>query len=99
MFGARAYAFVESLEVRERSGSKPGREFTRRFLRLGVVQLGPVGFQNLFRDSMSEISRKEHLQGALTRLTSRTHNASGMKDEAEPQHPSLGLHSSSFILF
>ena len=79
MFCARTYALVEIFEVRERARSEPRREFTRRFLRLGIAQLRPVGVQNLFRDSLGEISRKEHLQGAFTRLTSRTHNA--LRDE------------------
>src|SRR5437762_2609401 len=46
MFGARTYALVERFQTRERSRRETGREFTRRFLNVGIAQLSPVGFQN-----------------------------------------------------
>jgi hypothetical protein len=78
---ARAYALVQLRKVRERSRSQPRRKLARRRLRILVTQLRPVRAHKLVRTGFGNISRKEHLQGALTRLTSRPHITPVMSDE------------------
>src|SRR5687767_11686929 len=102
MLRARTYALVEHVQIGKRTRSEARCEFTRNFLSVGVAKFRPVGTEYLIRDSAGNISRKEHLQGALARLTSRTHNTSRMKNKGGRMKigfQSLIPHSSSLILF
>src|ERR1041385_739378 len=73
VFGARTDAFVEQFEVGKRSRGEPGSELPGCCVEIGLSQLSPVTSDHFVRRHFGNVSRKEHLQGAFTRLTSRTH--------------------------
>ena len=71
VLGARAYALVNLREVRERARDEARRELARALVHLRLAQLLPVGAHKLVGSPRtSDVSRKEHLQGAFARLTS-----------------------------
>jgi hypothetical protein len=73
VFGARANAFVEEFQVGKRSGSEACSEFPGCVVEIRFSKLSPVASDHIVRRHFGNVSRKEHLQGTFTCLTSRTH--------------------------
>ena len=81
VFRSRTYSLIELLQVRKSAGRQSRGKFASRFLNVSVTQFRPIRPHHLVVGRFGYISGKEHLQGALARLTSRTHIASEMKAE------------------
>src|SRR5690349_21213122 len=90
MFGARTDAIVEQFEVGKRSLSQPRGESAGRLIEVGFSQLSPIATDHIVRSHFGNISRKEHLQGTFTRLTSRTHKVLP-RTAAEKRHRFCGV--------
>jgi hypothetical protein len=72
---ARTNAFVDLIQVCEGAQRQPGGELLGPWIQVTIRQLRPEGSRELISARPRNISRKEHLQGAFTRLTTRTHNS------------------------
>src|SRR2546425_1117760 len=75
VFGARTNPFVDFREIRQRANCQTRGKFTRAWFQPAVGQLRPEGAREFIPARSGNISRKEHLQGAFARLTTRTHNS------------------------
>jgi hypothetical protein len=83
MFRTRANALIECFDMREGAGSQARSKGAGCILDVRFAQFRPVRANYVLGGRTGNISRKEHLQGAFTRLTSRTHNNSGIKKRGE----------------
>ena len=62
-------------------GGQPRGELLGPGFNLAISQFRPEGTREFIPARTGNISRKEHLQGAFARLTTRTHKIQRMKDE------------------
>src|SRR6266446_6546488 len=76
MFRTRADPLVQLRHPRQGAQCKTGCEILSRRLNVCVTQLRPIEPHDIIYARARHISRKEHLQGTFTRLTSRTHRPS-----------------------
>ena len=71
---ARANPLVDFRQMREGANGELGGKLSRLRIQVAVSQLRPEGAREFIPARSGNISRKEHLQGAFARLTTRTHN-------------------------
>src|SRR5437660_10790925 len=76
VFGARANSFVDLWQIFQRAQRQSGRELVRARFQFAISQFRPEGAREIVSARSRNVSRKEHLQGALARLTTRTHKIS-----------------------
>jgi hypothetical protein len=74
VLGTGTNAFVDFFKVRKSADGEPRGKLACLRFELTIRQLRPEGARQFFSARSRYVSRKEHLQGAFARLTSRTHN-------------------------
>src|SRR5258705_12065341 len=74
MFRAGTDAVVLQFEICQGTSRETSGEFPGRLVEICVSKLSPVASDHFVRSHLGNISRKEHLQGAFTLLTSPTSN-------------------------
>jgi hypothetical protein len=84
VLGARFNALINLFKIRQSTQRQPGGKFLSAGFEVSISEFRPEGARELITARSRNISRKEHLQGAFTRLTTRTH-----KIEAQAVVPAL----------